>query len=78
MTTITVRIPDHLLKELEKQAGELKVPRSAYIRKALEQMNKEVAHKKRNDRLQEVSRRVRLESMKVNAEFSEIEYDPAV
>ncbi len=41
-------------------------------------MNKEVAHKKRSDRLQEVSRRVRLESMKVNAEFSEIEYDPAV
>jgi metal-responsive CopG/Arc/MetJ family transcriptional regulator len=78
MTTITVRIPDHLLKELEKQAGELKVPRSAYIRKALEHMNKEVAFKKRSDRLQEVSRRVRLESMKVNTEFSEIEYDPAV
>lgn len=78
MTTITVRIPDHLLEELEKQAGELKVPRSVYIRKALEHLNKEVAAKKRSDRLQEVSRRVRSESMKVNAEFSEIEYDPTV
>ncbi len=33
MTTITVRIPDHLLKEMERQAGELKVPRSSLYSK---------------------------------------------
>jgi hypothetical protein len=48
------------------------------VRKALEQMNATVAAQHRRARLMEVSRKVRVESRRVNAEFSEIEHDPAV
>ena len=76
MTTISVRLPDKLLHELDERAKELNVPRAAYVRKALEYMNKEIVARHRREKLQELSLRVRAESMKVNAEFSEVENDP--
>ena len=78
MTTVTVRLPDELLQALDKRAKKLKISRSIYIRQALERMNEEVAAQHRRERLKEVSLRVREESMKINAEFSRIEHDPAV
>ena len=78
MTTVTVRLPDELLQALDKRAKKLKISRSIYIRQALEHMNEEVAAQYRRERLKEVSLRVREESMKINAEFSRIEHDPAV
>ncbi|MFH0813608.1 MAG: ribbon-helix-helix domain-containing protein [Chloroflexota bacterium] len=76
MTTITVRLPDQLLHELDNWAKKLNIPRSLYVRQALEHMNKEIDTQRRRERLKELSLRVRAESMKVNAEFSEIEHDP--
>lgn len=77
MTTITVRLPDDMLHEIDERANHLRLPRAAYVRKALERMNREVVAQQRRDRLMEVSLRVRQESMRINAEFSEIEHDPA-
>ncbi len=76
--TISLRMPDDFLHEVDLFAGELHLPRAVYVRKALERMNAAVAEERRRKRLMEVSLRVREESMKVNAEFSEIEACPNV
>lgn len=76
MLNISVRLPDHLLHEVDKRAHELHIQRAEYVRKALESMNAEVLREQRRSRLMEVSRRVRKESMRVNKEFSHIEYAP--
>ncbi len=76
MTTLSLRIPDDLLQEVDAHADALHIPRAAYVRKALEQMNAAVDAQRRRARLMEVSMKVRAESMKVNAEFSKIEDVP--
>ncbi len=76
MNTITVRLPDHLFKELDDQSKKLKVSRALYVRKALEHLNQEINAQNRRERLKKVSLKVRSESMKVNAEFSEVEDAP--
>lgn len=76
MTTLSLRIPDDLLHEVDDSAEQLHIPRAAYIRKALEQMNASVAAQRRRTRLMEASLKVRGESMRVNAEFDEIEDAP--
>ena len=78
MMTISLRMPDDFLQMVDAFAGELHLPRAAYVRKALERMNAFVAEERRRKRLMEVSLKVRSESMKVNAEFSEIEDCPNV
>lgn len=77
MTTISIRLPDRLLHQVDEQAHNLHIPRAEYVRRALEAMNQDVLNRQRRARLMEVSSRVRKESMKVNAEFSEIEHEPA-
>ena len=76
MTTLSLRLPDELLHEIDIHANEMQIPRAAYVRKALEQMNMTVAAQRRRTRLMEVSLKVRGESMRVNAEFSKIEDAP--
>jgi hypothetical protein len=71
-------MPDDFLHEVDAFAEELHLPRAAYVRKALERMNAAVAAERRRTRLMEVSLKVRTESMKVNAEFSEIDDVPNV
>lgn len=73
MTTLSLRLPDDLLHEVDVSAERLHIPRAAYMRKALEQMNAIVAAQQRRTRLIEASLKVRSESMNVNAEFDEIE-----
>lgn len=73
MTTISLRMPDDFLHEVDAYAEELHLPRAAYVRKALEQMNAAVAAERRRKRLMAVSLKVREESMKINAEFSEVD-----
>ncbi len=73
MTTLSLRLPDELLHEVDSHAEQLHIPRAAYVRKALEQMNASVAAQRRRTRLKEISLRVRTESMRVNAEFDQIE-----
>ncbi|MCX5910805.1 MAG: ribbon-helix-helix protein, CopG family [Deltaproteobacteria bacterium] len=73
MTTISIRLPDDMLNEVDKIAKDLNVPRTAYLRQAILSMNSKVKEDRRRARIMEVSRRVRNESMRVNAEFSEVE-----
>jgi len=76
--SITLNLPEDLLKESGQLAGRLQVSRAQYIRIAVRRMNRKMAARLRAERLAEVSRRVRDESMKVNAEFAAIERDPDV
>ena len=76
MTTVSLRLPDDLLKEAENRAKILRIPRAEYIRRAIAAMNHEVLAQKRREHLIKLSRRIGSESMKVNAEFEAIEGDP--
>ena len=76
MSTVSMRLPDRLLRELDQRAAELDIPRTEYIRRAIIAMNCALADAKRRDRLKRASLKVRAESMKVNAEFAAIERAP--
>lgn len=76
MTTVSIRLPDDLLKETDKCAHEMHIPRAEYIRRAIESLNVEATAKQRRSRIMEASRRVRKESMRINAEFDAIEDAP--
>jgi len=74
MATISLRIPDELLSEVTQHSKEMHIPRTEYIRKSLIRMNHRAAQEMRRKRMINASRRVRDESMKVNAEFDSMEY----
>jgi metal-responsive CopG/Arc/MetJ family transcriptional regulator len=76
MNAVTVRLPDQLFKELDDKSKKLNISRALYVRKALEHLNQEIDVQQRRERLKKISLKVRSESMKVNAEFSEIEDAP--
>jgi predicted transcriptional regulator len=78
MGTISIRIQDDLLKKVDEQARKLHIPKAEYIRRAVIEMNKKVAREQQKKRIMNASRRVREESMKVNAEFDAIEDAPDV
>ena len=68
MAAISLKLPDDLLHASRKCAE--------YIRRAIERMNRETQARLRARRLADSSRKVRGESLKVNAEFAAIERDP--
>ena len=76
MTTISLRLPDSLIKEADERAREMHIPRAEYIRRAILALNTQVGAEQSRRRMIEVSRRVRGESMRVNAEFDAIEDAP--
>lgn len=76
MRSIALKLPDELLDESARLANRLKLTRAEYIRKAISRMNQRTAARLRAEHLAEVSKRVREESMRVNAEFAAIERDP--
>jgi metal-responsive CopG/Arc/MetJ family transcriptional regulator len=76
MGAISLKLPDDLLEVSGRCAEALRLSRAEYIRRAIEQMNRETRNRLRAKRLAEVSRKVRKESMRVNAEFAAIERDP--
>ncbi|HLI86948.1 MAG TPA: hypothetical protein VKV17_23780 [Bryobacteraceae bacterium] len=76
MESIALKLPEELAKESSRLAGALHLSRAEYIRLAIRRMNKRTAARILAERLAEVSRRVREESMRVNAEFAAIESDP--
>lgn len=73
---ISLKLPSELLQEGTRYAKAFQVTRAAYIRMAIERMNRETRERLRAERLAEISKRVRRESMHVNTEFAEIEEDP--
>ena len=64
------------LHEMDKIAKDLKVDRTEYLRRAILAMNRKVHEDSRRNRIMALSNRVRKESMRINAEFSEVEHDP--
>lgn len=76
MATLSLRLPDDLMHEVDVCAEEMHSSRAAYVRKALVQMNSSVAAQCRRTRLIEISLKVRCESMRVNSEFDETEDAP--
>ncbi len=76
MVAISLKLPEELVEASGECARALRLTRAAYIRRAIERMNRETRTQVRASRMAEVSRRVREESMRVNAEFAEIERDP--
>ena len=78
MATISIRIQDDDLEELNKRSQSLHIPRAEYVRQAVIAKNKQVDQELRKKRILDASRRVRKESMKVNAEFDAIEDAPDV
>jgi hypothetical protein len=75
MGAISLKLSDTLLATSSECAEALRLSRAEYIRRAIEQMNRDTRAQLRSRRLADVSRRVRAESMRVNAEFSAIERD---
>ncbi len=73
---VSISLNDGLLQEIKANAHLLHLSQTNYIRKAIENMNHEIEKQERKKRLKKASLRVRKESMKINAEFSEIERDP--
>ena len=78
MATISIRIHDDVLEELNEHSRNLHIPRAEYVRQAVIAMNKQVDRELRKKRIMEASRRVREESMRVNAEFDAVEDVPDV
>jgi len=76
MGAISLKLPDELVQASGEYARALCLSRAEYIRRAIEQMNRQTRLQLRATRLAEVSRRVRDESMRVNAEFAAVEQDP--
>ena len=76
MKAISLKLPEELEEASRRCAASLRLSRAAYIRLAVERMNREMQTRARARRLAEVSRKVRSESMRVNKEFSAIERDP--
>ena len=76
MRAISLKISDTTLNEAGRLADELGLSRAAYIRRAIERQNAESATELRDRRLIEASRKVRDNSMRINAEFAAIESDP--
>jgi metal-responsive CopG/Arc/MetJ family transcriptional regulator len=76
MGAISLKLPDDLLESSGRCAEALQMSRAEYIRRAIERMNRDTRAQLRAKRLAEVSRKVREESMRVNAEFAAIEQDP--
>ena len=75
MGAILLKLPDDLVETSRRCATALGVSRAAYIRRAIERLNRETRARIRAKRLAEASRKVRKESMRVNAEFAAIERD---
>ncbi len=72
---ISLKLPDDLLQESDRLAGQLKISRAEYIRTALEESNRRLLRQARRQRIQNASRKVRGESMKVNEQFAAVERD---
>ena len=78
MKSIALKLPDELLEESARLAGTLRLSRAEYIRVAIRRMNRKTAARLRAEKLANLSKIVRGESMRVNEQFAAIEREPDV
>ena len=76
MKAVSIKLPDELVAKSKEYADTLSISRAEYIRRAIENMNKEIGDILRTNRIKKASQKVREESMRINAEFAAIEKDP--
>jgi predicted transcriptional regulator len=76
MGAISLKLPDDVLEASRRCADTLHLSRAAYIRRAVERMNRQTQALVRARRLAEASKKVQKESMRVNREFEAFERDP--
>lgn len=73
MSSISIRISENSVHELDKWANKFHLRRADYIRKAIELMNSKMEKLERRDRLERASLKVRDHSLQINKEFDEVE-----
>ena len=76
MGTISLKLPEDVLETGRRCADILHLSMAAYIRRAIERMNRQTQALLRARRLAEASKKVRKESLRVNREFAAIERTP--
>ena len=76
MRAISLKIPDTALVQAGRMAESLGISRAAYIRRAIDRYNQQAMAEIRDRRLTAASHKIRVESMRINAEFAAIESDP--
>lgn len=76
MGAISLKLPEDVLEASRRCADTLHLSRAAYIRRAVERMNRQTQALVRARRLTEASKKVRKESLRVNREFAAFERDP--
>ena len=76
MGAISLKLPEDVLEISRRCADTLHLSRAAYIRRAIERMNRQTKALLREKRLAEASKKVRKESIRVNREFAAIERTP--
>jgi hypothetical protein len=76
MRAISLKLPEDVLETSRRCAHTLHLSRAAYIRRAIERMNRQTEALLRATRLAKASKKVRKESMGVNREFAAIEQAP--
>lgn len=76
MKALSLKLSEKLVSTSDQCAEAVNLSRAEYIRRAIERMNQETRAALRARRMKEASKRVRKESMRVNAEFAAIEETP--
>ena len=76
MGVISLKLPKDVLETSRRCADMLHLSRAAYVRRAVECMNRQTQALIRAPRLAEASKKVRKESHRVNREFAAIERNP--
>ena len=76
MGTISLKLPENVLEISHRCADTLHLSMDAYIRRAVERMNRQTSALLRASRLAEASKKVRKESLRVTREFAAIERTP--
>lgn len=76
MRTISLKLPEDVLETSRRCADSLHLSMAAYIRRAVEDMNRQAPALLRARWLAEASKKVREESLRVNREFAAIERTP--
>jgi len=74
--SISLKLPDDLLRKSADCAEAVRLSRAEYIRRAIDRMNRETESRIRAERMAAASRKIRKESMKLNVKFSAIEDSP--
>ena len=75
MKTISLNLPDELLETSGRFSNALQVTRAEYIRRAIEQLNRQIDTEIRAKRMRQAAQKCRAADLRVNAEFAAIERD---